>query len=38
MYKGEIKNAQGIILNEKKLIIQGICPVCGIKLFGIGKA
>jgi hypothetical protein len=38
MYKREIKNAQSIILKNKKLAIQGICPVCGTKVFRIGKA
>jgi hypothetical protein len=33
MYKREIKNAQSIILKNGKPAIQGICPVCGTKVF-----
>jgi hypothetical protein len=38
MYKREIKTAQSITLKNEKPAIQGICPVCGTKVFRIGKA
>jgi len=38
MYKGELKTAQSITLKNGKPAIQGICPVCGVKVFRMGKA
>jgi hypothetical protein len=38
MYKREIKNAQSITLKNGNSVIQGMCPVCGTKVFRIGKA
>jgi len=37
MYKGELKTAQSITLKNEKPAIQGICPVCGAKVFRMGK-
>jgi len=37
MYKREIKTAQSITLKNGKPSIQGICPVCGTKIFRMGK-
>jgi hypothetical protein len=38
MYKREIKNAQIITLKNGNSVIQGIRPVCGTKVFRMGKA
>jgi hypothetical protein len=38
MYKREPKTAQSITLKNRNPAIQGVCPVCGTKVFGIGKA
>jgi len=35
--KREIKNAQNIILKNGKPAVQGICSVCGTKVFRMGK-
>lgn len=36
--KREIKNAKQIILKNGKPAVQGLCPVCGTKMFKIGAA
>jgi len=36
--KREIKNAQNITLKNGKPAIQGICSVCGTKVFRMGRA
>ncbi len=36
--KVEIKNPRQIILKNKRPAIQGVCPICGTKVFRIGKA
>jgi hypothetical protein len=36
--KREIKNARNITLKNGKPAIQGICPVCGTKVFRMGRA
>ena len=36
--KREIKNAKTITMKNKKPATQGSCPVCGTKMFRIGKA
>jgi len=38
MYKREIKTAQSITIKNGKSEIQGICPVCGTNVFGMGQA
>jgi hypothetical protein len=35
--KREIKNAKAVTLKNKRPATQGVCPVCGTKLFRIGK-
>ena len=35
--KREIKNPRSIVMKNKRPAIQGVCPVCGTKLFRIGK-
>jgi len=35
--KREIKNARAIVMKNKKPATQGVCPVCGTKMFRIGK-
>jgi Zn finger protein HypA/HybF involved in hydrogenase expression len=35
--KREIRNARAIVMKNKKPATQGICPVCGTKMFRIGK-
>ena len=35
--KREIKNAEQVILKNKRPAIKGVCPVCGTKVFRIGK-
>jgi Zn finger protein HypA/HybF involved in hydrogenase expression len=35
--KREIKNAKAIVMKNKKPATQGVCPVCGTKMFRIGK-
>ncbi len=34
----EIKNAKAIVMKNKKPATQGVCPVCGTKMFRIGKS
>jgi hypothetical protein len=34
----EIKNPRAITMKNGKPATQGICPVCGTKMFRIGKA
>ena len=34
----EIKNAKDIVMKNKKPATQGVCPVCGTKMFRIGKS
>ncbi len=36
--KVEIKNPRQITLKNKRPAIQGVCPICGTKVFRIGKA
>jgi hypothetical protein len=36
--KREIKNPKAVTLKNGKPAVQGICPVCGTKVFRIGKA
>jgi Zn finger protein HypA/HybF involved in hydrogenase expression len=35
--KREIKNPKAIVMKNKKSATQGVCPVCGTKMFRIGK-
>ena len=35
--KREIKNPQQVTLKNKRPAIRGVCPVCGTKIFRIGK-
>ncbi|MCD6599084.1 MAG: hypothetical protein J7L19_00730 [Dehalococcoidia bacterium] len=36
--KIEIRNAQQITLKNGRPATQGVCPICGTKVFRIGKA
>ena len=36
--KVEIKNPKAIIMKNKRPATQGVCPLCGTKVFRIGKA
>jgi hypothetical protein len=36
--KREMKNAKAITMKNGKPATQGVCPVCGTKMFRIGKA
>ena len=36
--KREIKDANAITMKNGKPATQGVCPVCGTKMFRIGKA
>ncbi|MDO8716616.1 MAG: DUF5679 domain-containing protein [Dehalococcoidales bacterium] len=36
--KREMKNARKITMKNGKPAVQGVCPVCGVKMFRIGKA
>jgi hypothetical protein len=36
--KREIKNARAVTLKNGRPATQGICPVCGTKMFRIGKS
>ena len=36
--KREIRNPRNIILKNGRPAVQGTCPVCGTKVFRIGKA
>ncbi len=34
--KREIKDAKNIVMKNGKKAVQGVCPVCGTKIFRIG--
>ena len=34
----KIKDAKGIIMKNGRPATQGVCPVCGTKVFRIGKS
>jgi len=36
--KREMSNPRNVILKNKRPAVQGVCPVCGTKMFRIGKA
>jgi len=36
--KKEMKDAKSIIMKNGKPATQGVCPVCGTKMFRIGKS
>ena len=36
--KREMKDARNIVMKNKRPATQGVCPVCGTKMFRIGKA
>jgi len=36
--KREMKNTKAVTLKNGKPATQGVCPVCGTKIFRIGKA
>jgi hypothetical protein len=36
--KREIKNAKSVTMKNGKPATQGVCPVCGTKMFRIGKS
>ena len=36
--KREIKNAKAITLKNRRPATQGVCPICGTKMFRIGKS
>ena len=36
--KREIKNPQSVTLKNGKPAMRGVCPVCGTRVFRIGKA
>jgi hypothetical protein len=36
--KRDMKNAKRITMKNGKSATQGVCPVCGTKMFRIGKA
>ena len=36
--KREMKNARAITMKNGKPATQGVCPVCGTKMFRIGKS
>jgi len=35
--KGEIKDPKQVTLKNSSLAVQGTCPVCGTKIFRVGK-
>ena len=35
--KREVKNPKAVTLKNKRAAVQGTCPICGTKLFRIGK-
>jgi hypothetical protein len=35
--KVEVKDAERVTLKNGRLAIQGVCPVCGTKVFRIGQ-
>jgi hypothetical protein len=36
--KREMKNTKSIIMKNGRPATQGVCPVCGTKMFRIGKS
>ena len=36
--KREMKNAKSVTMKNGKLATQGVCPVCGTKMYRIGKS
>ncbi|MEM2856150.1 MAG: DUF5679 domain-containing protein [Candidatus Nitrosocaldaceae archaeon] len=36
--KVEIKDATTVTMKNNKPAIQGVCPICGTKIYRIGKA
>ena len=36
--KREMKDARNIVMKNRRPATQGVCPVCGTKMFRIGKA
>ncbi len=36
--KREMKNTRSIIMKNRRPATQGVCPVCGTKMFRIGKS
>ncbi|MDD4635077.1 MAG: DUF5679 domain-containing protein [Dehalococcoidales bacterium] len=36
--KREMKDARNIVMKNGRPATQGVCPVCGTKMFKIGKA
>jgi len=36
--KREMKNPRSIIMKNRRPATQGVCPVCGTKMFRIGKS
>ena len=36
--KREMKNAKAVTMKNKRPATQGVCPVCGTKMFRIGKS
>ena len=36
--KREMKNPRSIIMKNRRPATQGVCPVCGTKMFRIGRA
>ena len=36
--KREMKDAKSITMKNEKPATQGVCPVCGTKMFRIGKS
>ena len=36
--KRELKNPKAITMKNGKPSIQGVCPVCGTKMFRVGKS
>jgi RNase P subunit RPR2 len=36
--KREMKNPKSVTLKNKRPAVSGACPVCGTKMFKIGKA
>jgi hypothetical protein len=35
--KKEMKDAKALIMKNSKRASQGVCPICGTKIFRIGK-
>ncbi len=36
--KSEMKNPRSVTFKNKRPATQGVCPVCGTKMFRIGKS